>query len=219
MRKNIDEILEFNKVKSIISDFAHSENAKANIINLNIIENEDLLNKKLKELSAIISLNNINKFPNLNSISNIDKVFIRLKNKVSLNIRELLDISSILTLTKDLKKYRDGFNFDTEIDYLFESLVILDKENNDIKSKIENEDKLYDNASPTLYDLSVRKANLKNKINSVANSLITKYDSYLQEPIIASKEGRTCLPFKIEFKNKINGTVLSISNSSLIETK
>ena len=215
MRKNIDEILEFNKVKNIISDFAHSETAKANIISLCIIENEDLLNKKLKELSAIISLNNINKFPNLNSISNIDKVFIRLKNKASLNIRELLDISSILTLTKDLKKYRENFNFDTEIDYLFESLVLFEKENNDIKSKIENEDKLYDNASPTLYDLSVKKSNLKNKINSVANSLISKYDSYLQEPIIASKEGRTCLPFKIEFKNKINGTVLSISNSSL----
>ena len=215
MRKNIDEILEFNKVKNIISSFAYSETAKTNIINLNIIKNEKDLNIKLKELSALISLNNINKFPSLNSISNIDKVFIRLKNKASLNIKELLDISSILTLTKDLKKYRESFNFDTEIDYLFESLVLLDKENNDIKSKIENEDKLYDNASPTLYDLSVKKANLKNKINSVANSLISKYDTYLQEPIIANKEGRTCLPFKIEFKNKINGTVLSISNSSL----
>ena len=215
MRKDIHEILEFNKVKNIISSFAYSDVAKTNIINLNIIENEELLNKKLKELSTVISLNNINKFPSLSTITNIDKVFIRLKNKVSLNIIELLDVSSVLSLTKDLKNYRASFDFNADIDYLFDALVPFDKENNNIKSKIENEEKLYDNASPTLYDLSVKKANLKNKINSVANSLITKYDSYLQEPIIASKEGRTCLPFKIEFKNKINGTILSISNSSL----
>ena len=177
MRKNIDEILEFNKVKDIISSFAYSEKAKANILSLNIIKNEKTLNNKLRQLSALISLNNTCRFPSLSSITNIDNVFIRLKNNAPLNIRELLDISSILTLSKELRVYKDNLLFDTDIDFLFDTLVILDKENNNIKSKIENEDKLYDNASPTLYDLSVKKANLKNKINSVANSLIVKYDS------------------------------------------
>ena len=215
MRKTIDEILEFNKVKEQIANFAVLDCTKENINKLNLINNINALNNKLDEISALISLNNINKFPSLNSIKNIESVFLRLKNKAPLNIIELLNISSNLTLIKELKTYRSNFNFDTSIDYLFDKLTLLDKENNNIKSKIENEEKLYDNASETLLNLSIKKTNLKNKINSVANSLINKYDSYLQEPIVASKEGRICLPFKIEFKNKIDGTILSISNSSL----
>ena len=101
MRKTIDEILEFNKIKETISSFACSEKAKANIMNYNIIKDDKLLNKKLKEISAIISLNNINKFPSLNSITNIDSVFIRLKNKTNFVIPISIPISIRIILSRN----------------------------------------------------------------------------------------------------------------------
>lgn len=54
---------------------------------------------------------------------------------------------------------------------------------------------------------------LKEKIHMTSNRLLNTYGKYLQEPVIANKDGAICLPVKSEFKNKVDGTIHSISGS------
>ena len=44
---------------------------------------------------------------------------------------------------------------------------------------------------------------LREKVHTTANRLLNTYKDYMQEPVLANKDGAICLPVKSECKNKM----------------
>ena len=128
----------------------------------------------------------------------------------SLNIPELLALSSLLTAAARAKAYgrheSDEEAFDSLEPY-FAGLEPLTPLNNEIKRCIISEDEVADEASPGLSHVRRSMKNIASRIHSQMNSLLNSNRSYLQDGVITMRDGRYCLPVKAEYKNQVAGMV------------
>ena len=128
----------------------------------------------------------------------------------SLNIPELLALSSLLTAAARAKAYgrheSDEEAFDSLEPY-FAGLEPLTPLNNEIKRCIISEDEVADEASPGLSHVRRSMKNIASRIHSQMNALLNSNRSYLQDGVITMRDGRYCLPVKAEYKNQVAGMV------------
>ena len=128
----------------------------------------------------------------------------------SLNIPELLALSSLLTAAARAKTYGRHESDEEEFDSLepyFAGLEPLTPLNNEIKRCIISEDEVADEASPGLSHVRRSMKNISSRIHSQMNSLLNSNRSYLQDGVITMRDGRYCLPVKAEYKNQVAGMV------------
>ena len=211
--KNIYEILEFNKILSQLSEYATSEPAKNICLNIKKIDNYDELCIALDETNAAVSYLRRTSAPNLNGLTNINASLARLEKEATLNALELVNISHCLDIAYNAIEYKNSNALNSSLDKYFNTLDPLININNNIKRVVISENEISDDASSILLNIRRKKTLLKEKIHITSNRLLNTYSKYLQEPVIANKDGAICLPVKSEFKNKIDGTIHSISGS------
>ena len=211
--KNIYETLEFNKILNSLSQFASSNAAKNICISLKKIDNKDELYKAANETDAAISYLRSSAAPSFDNLVDILSAIARLSKEATLNTTELINISNCLNTTESIIKYYNEKGLNTCLDLYFKSLDSLSILNNEIKRIVISETEISDNASSVLLAIRRKKMLLKEKIHMTSNRLLNTYGKYLQEPVIANKDGAICLPVKSEFKNKVDGTIHSISGS------
>ena len=128
----------------------------------------------------------------------------------SLNIPELLSLSSLLTAAARAKAYGRHESDEEEFDSLepfFAGLEPLTPLNNEIKRCILSEDEVADEASPGLSHVRRSMKNIASRIHSQMNALLNANRSYLQDGVITMRDGRYCLPVKAEYKNQVAGMV------------
>ena len=128
----------------------------------------------------------------------------------SLNIPELLALSSLLTAAARAKAYGRHESDEEEFDSLepyFAGLEPLTPLNNEIKRCIISEDEVADEASPGLSHVRRSMKNIASRIHNQMNALLNSNRSYLQDGVITMRDGRYCLPVKAEYKNQVAGMV------------
>ena len=211
--KDIYEILEFNKILAKLSDFSDSDGGKALCVNLKKISDKKELEKAINETDAAVSCLKSGPAPTFEKLKDVSEATVRLSKEAALNSSELLNISNLLTIADRLISYRQSKEFNSCLDTYFNGLNSLKYENDAIKRIVVSENEISDNASQVLLAIRRKKMLLKEKIHTTANRLLNTYGQYLQEPVLANKDGAICLPVKSEFKNKIDGTVHSVSGS------
>ena len=134
----------------------------------------------------------------------------RLEVGSSLNITELLAVSSLLTIAARAKAY--GRHEDSELpeDSLEESFRLLEPLtplNNEIKRCILSEDEISDDASPGLKHVRRSMKIVNDRVHSQLNAILNSSRSYLQDAVITMRDGRYCLPVRAEYKNQVAGMV------------
>ena len=214
--KSIYETLEFNKILNSLSQFASSNAAKNICISLKKIDNKDELYKAANETDAAVSYLRSSAAPSFDNLVDILSAIARLSKEATLNTTELINISNCLNTTESIIKYYNEKGLNTCLDIYFKSLDSLSILNSEIKRIVISETEISDNASSVLLAIRRKKMLLKEKIHMTSNRLLNTYGKYLQEPVIANKDGAICLPVKSEFKNKVDGTIHSISGSQFI---
>lgn len=211
--KSIYNTLEFDKILEKVSNHASLADSKSIIKNLKIINDKNLLFKKLNEVDSALSYLKGGYFINIAKIDNVSESILRLQKSAALSLNELLNISKLLDNTLNLIKINKSRDLATNLDSYFNDLNPLTSENSQIKNILTSENEIADNASKALQSIRRRKKILIDKLNITSTKLLNIYSDYLQEPILTNKDNSICLPVKSEFKNKIDGTVHSISGS------
>lgn len=211
--KSIYNTLEFDKILEKVSNHASLADSKAIIKNLKIINDKNLLFKKLNEVDSALSYLKGGYFINIAKIDNVSESILRLQKSAALSLSELLNISKLLDNAINLIKINKSRDIPTNLDSYFNDLNPLTSENSQIKNILTSENEIADNASKALQSIRRRKKILIDKLNITSTKILNIYSDYLQEPILTNKDNSICLPVKSEFKNKIDGTVHSISGS------
>ena len=152
--------------------------------------------------------------PPLCPIPDITDYLNLLKMNGSLGLKGLLDLTSVLKLSRNLKEY-----FSQDIDTSFAEILTSYFSNlytnigieNDVFNSIIDEITISDNASSELYKIRKKQTKINSDIKEKLTSFLNK--KFIQEPVITIRNGRFVIPVKQEFKNEVNGFVHDISST------
>lgn len=212
MNSKAINILEYSKIITKLVACASSEPGKIMCQNLTPLTDPDAINQALQETSDATGriLRGGNLF--LRGLTDIRMSLKSLEIGSTLGIRELMNISSILKVTRNACRYNSGKDSDIEtMDSLtgyFNSLICLDELYKEIDRCIISEDEIADDASPALKQIRRQITVSGERIKSELSKMLSGSDrTYLQEAVITTRNGRYCVPVKAEYKSQVPGMV------------
>ncbi len=207
MNKKSFTTLEYDKIIDKLVSFAASPVAKERLRHLtpmtDISEINDALTQTNDALRRLYAKGSVE----LSGIRDIRASVKRLAVGSSLNIIELLNISSLLTTTAHVKHYYE--ESEDSLSELFTMLEPATPLNNAIKRCIISEEEISDDASANLKSIRRQKMQANDKIHTELNRLLNSSSvrNCLQDFVITTRSGRYCLPVKAEYKSQVPGMV------------
>ena len=215
MNKKTLEKLEFNKILTLLQDYATTYIGKEYCLNLLPMNSKSEIEKALKQTTeASILLYRKGSLP-ISEIADTKASIKKLNSNQFLSCKQLLELASILRISSNLKDYF----FSTEIDMsgftklydLFNNLYTNKSIEKTIFTSVLDENTLSDDASSNLKQI---RKNIKNKEQEIRNKLNSfLHSKYLQEPVITMRSGRFVVPVKNEYRSEVKGFIHDISSS------
>lgn len=212
------EKLEYFKIIDILKNFCITYMGQELAINLLPYYTEAEVKKELQETSESYSLIfQKGNLPIYEVDKNIETTFKMLEYNSLLSIKQILDATNVLKLSRELKEYFSLYQNEIKIDFslslnrYFNNLYTnIDIEKKIFKSIID-ENTIDDNASHELYSIRRRQNKIEHIIREKLNSMLTS--KYVQEPIVTIKNNRYVIPIKQEYRNEVKGFIHDISTS------
>lgn len=209
------EKLEFNIVCKNLEEFARTYIGRDICFNLMPLESKKDIIKALKQTTEASTLIYRKGNIPLDEIENILPHIKKLNASATLSIKELLDLAHILKVSRVLKEYFSSEEIDmtefVSLKDLFEHLYTNIGLENQIFSKLIDENTVDDNASTELKNIRRNLRNKEQEIRNKLNSLLRT--KYVQEAVITMRGGRFVIPVKSEYRGEVKGFVHDISSS------
>ena len=210
MNEKALKTLEYTKIIDQLTEYASTEMGKALCRELQPSCDLEEIRRTQTETSDAVTRIRMKGSLSFGGVKDVRGSLKRLEIGSSLNIVELLAISSLLTVTARARAYgrhEESELPDDSLDEMFRALDPLTSVNNEIKRCILSEDEISDDASPGL--LKVRKSMkiVAGRVHTQLNSILNSSRTYLQDAVITMRDGRYCLPVKAEYKSQVPGMV------------
>ncbi len=208
-------ILEFEKIKNILSSLALTEGAKKRAITLMPSSNTETVKRRLELTANAKEMTGIKGAPSFNSIPEILDTIEKAEKNSILSPREVLDVAIVLSTTRALLEYIHSDAIKPCIlSEIFNRLVPNKSLEERIYKSIIGEDLIADDASPMLADIRRKIRYQSNKIREVLQSyLIGEKSKHLRDALVTMRNGRYVLPVKSEDKNEIKGLIHDTSGT------
>ncbi|MBP3495401.1 MAG: endonuclease MutS2 [Clostridia bacterium] len=208
-------ILEFEKIKNILSSLALTEGAKKRAITLMPSSNTETVKRRLELTANAKEMTGIKGAPSFNSIPEILDTIEKAEKNSILSPREVLDVAIVLSTTRALLEYIHSDTIKPCIlSEIFNRLVPNKSLEERIYKSIIGEDLIADDASPMLADIRRKIRYQSNKIREVLQSyLIGEKSKHLRDALVTMRNGRYVLPVKSEDKNEIKGLIHDTSGT------
>lgn len=218
MNEKVLKTLEFDKIIDRLAGHASSEAGAAlcrSIVPLNDI---DEIRKCQEETSDAVSRLRKKPGPHFQGFKNIIPSLKRLGIGATLTCQDLLEISGVLDVAASVGRFLRPESDEEPADsltYFYEVINPCEALNAEIKRCILGCDEVADDASPLLKDIRrhINQTNLQ--IQRTLNTLVTSQSmkTYLQDSVVTMRNGRYCIPVKLEHKNHVPGMVHDQSGS------
>ena len=210
--------LEFPKILEILSKYAKTNYAKELILESNAPSDIlDIIRLQNETKDAYLALVKMGDIP-LGGLYQIKDALRRAKAGGVLTIEELLNVVGLLDCATNVEKYMKSLDtIKLDIPYIkkyVSELVFPQALKTNITLAISTEGRVNDNASRELFMVRRSLASLENRLRSKLNELLSSKASMLTEALIVQRDGRMCLPVKIEYKNTFKGIVHDVSSSN-----
>ncbi len=218
MNEKVLKTLEYDKIISQLERLASSEGGKAlchKLLPMN--EAEKIRTAQIQTTDAVARLRRKNG-PFMNGLKNILPSLRRLDIGGILACADLLEISGVLDSAASAINFLKPENDEEEPDSLSAFYAALNPcraLNTEIKRCIIGFDEIADDASPTLKDIRRHKMQANLQIQKTLSTLVTSQSmkTYLQDSVVTQRNGRYCIPVKLEHKNHVPGMVHDQSGS------
>ena len=118
------EKLEFNKIKNTLSDYALTTIGKNHCIDIAPETNKNKVEKLLAETTEAVSMIYRKGNPPIGELMRIEEHILALKNQNFLSIKSLLEITKLLTVSREVKDYyfKDSLNQSEVLTRYFDNL-------------------------------------------------------------------------------------------------
>ncbi|GFH40128.1 endonuclease MutS2 [Lactococcus insecticola] len=214
MNKKILEILEFDKVKSQVSQELSTSQGSDELENLTPITDKVRIQRWFDELSEFALVVQENGAVPLSNTADLTEILRRIELDASLASQEFAKIKKVLRLANETRRF-----FEQAVNVSFPVLAqTLDKFVDvayllGLLQVIDSAGALVDTASDKLFSLreSIKKSDAD--VRKILSEILSKSQSSLTESIITMRQGRPVLAVRSDSKNKIPGVVHDMSAS------
>jgi DNA mismatch repair protein MutS2 len=210
MEERTLRVLEFNKIKEKLKEYAITHGGKNLIDNLIPYDTVFEVKNKLKESNEALDLLITKGNPPFEGLFDVREGVERAKKGGVLSAGQLLKIGGMLKCSRRFKEYI--YRREDEVPHvILEDLAYILTPIKNLEDIIEmsiiSEDEISDKASSTLNGI---RRNLKEKNSSVRdkiNSIVRANAKYLQDTLYTMRGDRYVLPVKAEYKGAVPGLV------------
>lgn len=212
MNSKIEKVLEFDKIRAQLAEYATSEKGKQMIKELLIEVEEKAIQNKIEETADGVELLRLKQGIPIPRLKDISFALKRLELEAGLNGRELSDILRVLTTTHEVERFFEKVEEEEialkRIPRLVEKLESIPEVTKELEASIREDGYVLDSASPTLHGIRVGIQKTEQEIRRQMDQYLTgKNAQYLSDTIITIRNDRYVLPVKAEYKSVFGGTV------------
>ena len=212
MNSKIEKVLEFDKIRAQLAEYATSEKGKQMIKELPIEVEEKAIQHKIEETADGVELLRLKQGIPIPRLKDISFALKRLELEAGLNGRELSDILRVLTTTHEVERFFEKAEEEEialkRIPRLVEKLESIPEVTKELEASIREDGHVLDSASPTLHGIRVGIQKTEQEIRRQMDQYLTgKNAQYLSDTIITIRNDRYVLPVKAEYKSVFGGTV------------
>jgi DNA mismatch repair protein MutS2 len=209
------EVLEFNRIKEIIADYALTKEGKKQVLNLMPSINKRQIEGWLEELTEAVAILKISSSVPVHGLEGMEQMIGSLNKGVALKPEHFIKLHHFLDCCSKMRRFmKDKEYVAPRVTSYIQSLSELPNLAAEIGRCIRNGG-IDDYASKELLKVRKQKAiieeRLKEKVLQILKS--SKYKTYLQEAVVSQRDGRFVIPIKKEYRNKIKGSVIDTSAS------
>ena len=214
MNTKILDQLEFNKVKDQFTEYLQTEQAQAELRDLVPMTNPERIQNQFTEIQEMAEIFVEHHGFAIGSLRDISEPLRRLELDADLNIQELIAIKKVLQASADLGRfYADLENVELiALKRLFEKIEAFPSLQGSLQS-INDGGFIEHFASPELQNIRRQLKSCDDAIRQTLQDILKKSGHMLAESLIASRNGRSVLPVKNTYRNRISGVVHDISSS------
>ena len=214
MNTKILDQLEFNKVKDQFTEYLQTEQAQAELRNLVPMTNPERIQNQFTEIQEMAEIFVEHHGFAIGSLRDISEPLRRLELDADLNIQEFIAIKKVLQASADLGRfYADLENVElVALKRLFEKIEAFPSLQGSLQS-INDGGFIEHFASPELQNIRRQLKSCDDAIRQTLQDILKKSGHMLAESLIASRNGRSVLPVKNTYRNRIAGVVHDISSS------
>ncbi|MDY0214195.1 MAG: Smr/MutS family protein [Bacilli bacterium] len=211
---NIYDLLEFSRIKEAVKNFTKTELGAIyaeNITSFDKVEDANVALNLLNETDVIFT--RFGTIP-LSQSHNLTPIIEEAKRGNILTPHDFYLISAdILNITKVNYFLNDKLTNAPLLKKMLERELDIGFLAKEIDKIITPNLLIKDSASHELARIRKSIVASEDRLTKAANSLLSKYGSYLAEPLITQREGHFVIPLKTSHKNKVDGIIYDISNS------
>ena len=214
MNTKILDQLEFNKVKDQFTEYLQTEQAQAELRDLVPMTNPERIQNQFTEIQEMAEIFVEHHGFAIGSLRDISEPLRRLELDADLNIQELIAIKKVLQASADLGRfYADLENVElVALKRLFEKIEAFPSLQGSLQS-INDGGFIEHFASPELQNIRRQLKSCDDAIRQTLQDILKKSGHMLAESLIANRNGRSVLPVKNTYRNRIAGVVHDISSS------
>ena len=219
MNKKYLDKLEFNKIINMLKNFCYTDFAKELFDTLLPFNSYEKVSYALEQTNqSQIFLNKLGKDLEF-TLPNTTYTLKKLESKTCLTLKELLEFGNILKNSRSLKEtFFENDLIDISsyplLEDLFSMLYTNISVENNILSKVLDENTLDDHSSSALYSIRCKKRKLESDIKDKLNIMIhsSSFSKYIQEPVITLRNERFVIPVKEEYRGQVKGFIHDVSS-------
>ena len=214
--KNTLELLEFNKLLRLISDFANSDASGVSVVDIRPLNNKTDIERRLQQIYEMRKMSHEGNRLELYPFPDISLLIVKIRPEGAvLDAVELADFIPVLNIASAI-----SFQLKDKIDLPFlKELTVHLTGLPDIlkvlKRSIDSEGNILDSASFLLADLRARIRRLEGKLRKKLEEIVRdeKLSAFLQDDFVTTRSGRWVIPVRMDSKGMVPGVVHDISKS------
>src|SRR5690625_1509758 len=214
MNERTLHVLEFDKVIELVKEQAATSIGKRladAIVPATSLEKVKRLQNETDEAMTILRLNK--RIP-LSQIYDVTDALKRAKIGSTLSIEECLHVAQTIYTSRNVKAFIEKLEADIPLlRELVEQITSLTHIEKEIKSKIDEQGDVYDNASPALRTIRQRIRAYESSIRERLRHITKTKSKMLSDAIVTIRNDRYVLPVKQEYRAQIGGIVHDESSS------
>lgn len=219
MNKRTLRVLEYNKILEMLATYASSAGAKRKCLKLKPLTDRpaiELLQQNTRDAFIRLEKQGSCSFAGIRDIRGSAKM---LEIKSALTAEELLDIASLLETADTVRDYGapsdSSENTGDSLSELFSFLSPLRDISGEIRRCILSSEDIADDASSGLKSIRRRKTELNSKLHNLLDKIVKSENNRtkLMDAIITIRNGRYCIPVKVEYRNSFPGMIHDRSSS------
>ncbi len=210
---NINQQIEFDKIKELWVELALTDDAKEKIKETTWSLSETELRMLLKETTDARDMIEKLGTPPLQNVSDIKEVIQIVEKGQCLTPFQLERVEKVLAAIRRLKDYlARGKQYENSLAYYDENLEILSELSDEICAKIRN-GAVDDYATKELTQIRGKIIKCEERMKQKAEQVMRSNKECMAENFYTLRNGRVCLPIKKEYKQKIAGSVIDKSST------